>query len=58
MTEVVDNNSELFVFTNRTYPAEDCITMSGPVSVWNLYVVSRPVSGATALTEIYGEEWR
>ncbi|MFT5434697.1 MAG: hypothetical protein ACI9OJ_005411, partial [Myxococcota bacterium] len=56
VTEVVDNNSELFVFTTRTYPEEDCITLNLPVPVWNLYTVSKPVSGATALEQIHGEE--
>ena len=55
VTELVDNNSELFVFTEFTFPAEDCITMSLPVPVWNMYMVSKPASGATQLTEIYGE---
>lgn len=30
--------------------------MSLPVPVWNLYTVAKPASGASALTEIYGEE--
>lgn len=56
VTEVVDNNTELFVFTTRTVPEEDCITLNLPIPVWNLYTVSKPVSGATTLEPIHGEE--
>lgn len=56
VTEVVDNNTELFVFTTFSIPQEDCIGLNLPVPVWNMYTVTKPVSGATALTEIYGED--
>ncbi|MFT7583282.1 MAG: hypothetical protein ACI9MR_004969, partial [Myxococcota bacterium] len=58
VTEVVDNTHELFVFSTRGYPEEDCITLSVSVPVWNMYTVTKAISGATALTEIYGEEDR
>ena len=56
VTEVVDNTSELFVFTALQIPGEGCEVLAWTRPTWTLVRFPRPASGATALVEIGGED--
>jgi hypothetical protein len=56
VADVVDNSTELFVFTELRLPGEGCEVLAWQKPAWALVTFPKPSSGATALTVIPGED--
>ena len=56
VVDVVDNTSELFVFTELQLPGEGCEVLDWVKPTWTLVTFPKPSSGATDLTIIPGED--
>lgn len=53
--EVVDNTSELFVFTELHLPGEACEVLELTLPTWQLVRFPAPASGATTVEQIHGD---